>query len=154
SRSSRGSIVRPLREIEERGPAEPPPALPADSVPSTRGRCQLRRYPPTDELALVATATYNRQRPRTRGEGGSAMPVTVKPVGSCFAAEVEGVDLTRPVSPAEVASIHAGMDTYAVLVFHDQSLDDDHQLAFTKSLGEIEHAIGTSLRAPDEYRLP
>src|ERR1700751_5809294 len=46
------------------------------------------------------------------------------------------------------------MDTYAVLVFHDQRLDDEQQLAFTRSLGEIEHAIGTSLRAPDEDRLP
>jgi alpha-ketoglutarate-dependent 2,4-dichlorophenoxyacetate dioxygenase len=46
------------------------------------------------------------------------------------------------------------MDKYAVLVFHDQPLTDEQQLAFTRSLGEIEHAIGTSLRAPDEYRLP
>jgi len=41
-----------------------------------------------------------------------------------------------------------------VLVFHDQRIDDVQQLAFTRSLGEIEHAIGTSLRGPDEYRLP
>jgi len=43
---------------------------------------------------------------------------------------------------------------HAVLVFHDQRLDDAEQLAFSRSLGELEHAIGTSLRAPDEYRLP
>jgi alpha-ketoglutarate-dependent 2,4-dichlorophenoxyacetate dioxygenase len=46
------------------------------------------------------------------------------------------------------------MDQYAVLVFHDQKLDDEQQLAFTQSLGDIEHSIGASLRAPDEYRLP
>ena len=46
------------------------------------------------------------------------------------------------------------MDQYAVLVFHDQKVDDAQQLAFTQSLGQIEHAIGTSLRAADEYRLP
>ena len=51
-------------------------------------------------------------------------------------------------------AIHAGMDRYAVLVFHDQDVDDEQQLAFTRSLGDIEHAIGTSLRAPDDYRLP
>jgi alpha-ketoglutarate-dependent 2,4-dichlorophenoxyacetate dioxygenase len=82
------------------------------------------------------------------------MPVTTRQVGPCFAAEVAGVDLTKPLSPDEVAAIHAGMDHYAVLVFHDQRLDDPQQLAFTRSLGEIEHAIGTSLRAPTEYRLP
>ena len=82
------------------------------------------------------------------------MPVTTRQIGPCFAAEVEGVDLTKPLSPDEVAAIHAGMDRYAVLVFHDQKLDDDQQLAFTRSLGDIEHAIGTSLRAADQLRLP
>src|SRR5687768_13051511 len=82
------------------------------------------------------------------------MPMVTRQVGPCFAAEVDGMDLTRPLSDADVAAIHAGMDAYAVLVFHDQKLDDDHQLAFTRSLGEIEQAIGTSLRAPEELRLP
>jgi alpha-ketoglutarate-dependent 2,4-dichlorophenoxyacetate dioxygenase len=82
------------------------------------------------------------------------MPVITRQIGLCFAAEVEGIDITKSLSPDEVAAIHAGMNQYAVLVFHDQHINDDQQLAFTKSLGEIEHAVGTSLRAPDEYRLP
>jgi alpha-ketoglutarate-dependent 2,4-dichlorophenoxyacetate dioxygenase len=82
------------------------------------------------------------------------MPVITRQVGPCFAAEVDGIDLSRTLSDDEVAAIHAGMDRYAVLVFHEQHIDDDQQLAFTRSLGEIERAIGTSLRAPDEYRLP
>jgi alpha-ketoglutarate-dependent 2,4-dichlorophenoxyacetate dioxygenase len=82
------------------------------------------------------------------------MAAKFRQVGPCFAAEVEGLDLTKPLSPEEVAAVHAGMDEYAVLVFHDQPLTDDQQLAFTVSLGSIERAIGTSLRAPDEYRLP
>jgi alpha-ketoglutarate-dependent 2,4-dichlorophenoxyacetate dioxygenase len=84
----------------------------------------------------------------------TAGAVSFRQVGPCLAAEVLGLDLTRPLSPDEVAAVHAGMDTYAVLVFHDQPLTDEQQLAFTRCLGEIEHAIGTSLRAPDEYRLP
>src|SRR6202795_4589157 len=82
------------------------------------------------------------------------MPVSTRQIGPCFAAEVEGVDMTKPLPPEEVAAIHAGMDRYAVLVFHDQQIDDAEQLAFSRSLGEIEHSIGASLRAPDEYRLP
>jgi len=82
------------------------------------------------------------------------MPVVTRQIGPCFAAEVEGIDMTRPLSPDEVKAIHAGMDRYAVLVFHDQTIDDEQQLAFTRSLGDIEHSIGTSLRGPDEYRLP
>jgi alpha-ketoglutarate-dependent 2,4-dichlorophenoxyacetate dioxygenase len=75
-------------------------------------------------------------------------------IGQCFAAEVEGVNMAKPLSRDDVAAIHAAMDWYAVLVFHDQDVNDEQQLAFTRSLGDIEHAIGTSLRAPDEYRLP
>jgi alpha-ketoglutarate-dependent 2,4-dichlorophenoxyacetate dioxygenase len=82
------------------------------------------------------------------------MSVITRQIGPCFAAEVEGIDMTKPLTSDEVASIHAGMDRYAVLVFHDQKIDDEQQLAFTRSLGEIEHSIGASLRAPDEYRLP
>src|SRR5215813_1728908 len=82
------------------------------------------------------------------------MPVNTRQIGPCFAAEVDGVDLTKLLSEEEIAGIHDGMNRYAVLVFHDQPLDDEQQLAFTRSLGDIEHAIGTSLRAPDEYRLP
>jgi alpha-ketoglutarate-dependent 2,4-dichlorophenoxyacetate dioxygenase len=82
------------------------------------------------------------------------MPFVTRQIGPCFAAKVEGIDIRKPLSPEEVAAIHAGMDRYAVLVFHDQQIDDEQQLAFTRRLGDIEHAIGTSLRAPDECRLP
>src|SRR5262249_6976844 len=82
------------------------------------------------------------------------MPVTTRQIGPCFAALVEGVDLTRPLTPDEVRAAQAGMARHGVLVSRDQPLDDERQLAFTRSLGDIEHAIGTSLRAPDEYRLP
>ena len=78
----------------------------------------------------------------------------IRQIGPCFAGEVDDIDLTHPLSADDVAAIHAGMDEYAVLVFHGQPLDDEQQLAFTRSLGEIELAIGTSLRRPDEYRLP
>ena len=47
------------------------------------------------------------------------MPIITKQIGPCFAAEVEGIDMRKPLSPDEVAAIHAGMDTYAVLVFHE-----------------------------------
>lgn len=82
------------------------------------------------------------------------MPVNIRQVGPCFAGEVTGLDLTRPISAEEADAIHAGMDEYAVLVLRDQHIDDAQQIAFTESLGEIEHSIGAGLRKPDEYRLP
>jgi len=82
------------------------------------------------------------------------MPVTIRQVGPCFAGEVAGIDMRKALTRDEVAAIHAGMDRWAVLVFREQHIDDGQQLAFTRSLGEIEHAVGASLRAPAEYRLP
>ena len=82
------------------------------------------------------------------------MTISIRQVGPCFAGEVEGIDMRRPLTRDEVAAIHAGMDQHAVLVFREQKIDDAQQLAFTQSLGDIEHAIGTSLRAADELRLP
>ena len=82
------------------------------------------------------------------------MSITMRQVGPCFAAEVEGLDLRRPLTPDEVAAVHDGMDRYAVLVFHDQRITDEEQLAFTRSLGDIEHSIGTSLRPLTDARLP
>jgi alpha-ketoglutarate-dependent 2,4-dichlorophenoxyacetate dioxygenase len=80
------------------------------------------------------------------------MPVTTRQVGPCFAAEVEGVDLGQPLSREDAAAIHAGMDRYAVLVFHGRPVTPEQHMAFTLALGPIEQAIGTGLR--ENYRLP
>ena len=82
------------------------------------------------------------------------MPLSFRQVGPCLAAEVSGIDIGKPLTAAEIAGLHEGMNTYAVLVFHDQFIDDAQQLAFSRGLGELEEAIGTGLRAAHEYRLP
>jgi alpha-ketoglutarate-dependent 2,4-dichlorophenoxyacetate dioxygenase len=74
--------------------------------------------------------------------------------GPCFAAEAAGLDLRKPLSPDEAAAVHEGMNEYAVLVFHDQDIDDEQQLAFTLSLGQLEGSTRASLRDQDDYRLP
>lgn len=82
------------------------------------------------------------------------MSMIIRLVGPCFAGEVSDIDLTKPLSHQEIAAIHAGMDKYAVLIFREQALSNEQQLAFTENLGEVEHAIGTGLRPPGDYRLP
>ena len=82
------------------------------------------------------------------------MGVEIRQVGDKFAGEVTGIDLTKPLSPESVSAIHDGMDEYAGLFFRGQPLTADEQLAFSKQLGEIEHAIGTSLRDDKDARLP
>src|SRR5579875_2158178 len=55
-----------------------------------------------------------------------------------FAAEVAGIDLRRPLSAQQAAEIERAMDEYAVLVFRDQDIDDDQQLAFGLNFGPLE----------------
>lgn len=80
------------------------------------------------------------------------MPITIRQLGPGFVGEASGLDLAKPLSKEDAAAIHAAMDRYAVLIFHDQHITDEQQLAFTRSLGPIEHDFATSLRGPD--RLP
>lgn len=82
------------------------------------------------------------------------MAVTTRQVGPGFAAEVDGIDVSQPLSRENAEAIHAGMDRYAVLVFHGRPMTSEQQLAFTRALGEIEHSLHTSLRAESDYRLP
>jgi alpha-ketoglutarate-dependent 2,4-dichlorophenoxyacetate dioxygenase len=78
----------------------------------------------------------------------------IEAVGDGFAGEVSGIDITQPVSDAELAGIEAGMDRYAVLVFRDQALTDDTQRAFTRRFGPLEAATGGHVTAAQDRRLP
>jgi alpha-ketoglutarate-dependent 2,4-dichlorophenoxyacetate dioxygenase len=69
-----------------------------------------------------------------------------------FAGIVSGIDLSRTLTDAEVAAIHAGMNRFGVLVFNDQHLTDDQQLAFSRQLGPLETATG-DIAAPQDRRL-
>jgi alpha-ketoglutarate-dependent 2,4-dichlorophenoxyacetate dioxygenase len=80
--------------------------------------------------------------------------LTTRQIGPCFAAEAEGIDLTQPLSADDVVAVHAAMDEHAVLVFHGRPISHEQQMAFTLSLGAIEHPMGTGLRAVDDDRLP
>jgi alpha-ketoglutarate-dependent 2,4-dichlorophenoxyacetate dioxygenase len=81
------------------------------------------------------------------------MSISIRQIGPCFAGEVSGVDLTKPLAREEVAAIEAGMDRYAVLVFHDQAISDDQQIAFSNNFGRIEPAVGSNITKPEERRL-
>jgi alpha-ketoglutarate-dependent 2,4-dichlorophenoxyacetate dioxygenase len=73
------------------------------------------------------------------------MTLTIQPADPArpdFFGEVSGIDLAGPIAPEEVAAIESGMDRFAVLVFHDQRIDDEQQLAFTRNFGPLEMATG------------
>src|SRR5437867_1001429 len=81
------------------------------------------------------------------------MNVSIRQIHPVFVGEVSGIDISRPLSRDETAAVEAGMDRYAVLVFHDQKLTDEQQMAFSRNFGPLEDARGGNISKPEDRRL-
>ncbi|MBS1218323.1 MAG: alpha-ketoglutarate-dependent 2,4-dichlorophenoxyacetate dioxygenase, partial [Proteobacteria bacterium] len=66
------------------------------------------------------------------------MGITIVPVTPDFVAEIGDVDLARPLVADDLAAIKAAFWKYAVLVFPQQTLSQEQQLAFARHFGPIE----------------
>jgi alpha-ketoglutarate-dependent 2,4-dichlorophenoxyacetate dioxygenase len=73
------------------------------------------------------------------------MALTIEPVEADrpgFVGRVAGVDIAAGVSAEDAAKIDAGMDRFAMLVFHDQQIGDQQQYRFSQHFGAMEKATG------------
>jgi alpha-ketoglutarate-dependent 2,4-dichlorophenoxyacetate dioxygenase len=61
-----------------------------------------------------------------------------------FAARIEDVDLTRPLSDEAFAGIRAAFEEHSVLVFPGQPLDDEGQAAFSRRFGPLEVTLSAN----------
>jgi alpha-ketoglutarate-dependent 2,4-dichlorophenoxyacetate dioxygenase len=82
------------------------------------------------------------------------MAISIRQIHPVFAGEVSGVDLRQPLTPSEVAAIEEGMDRHAILVFHDQNITDEQQIAFSRNFGEIENSYGGTIAQPNKRLNP
>ena len=99
--------------------------------------------------------------------------IEVRQLHPQFVGEVSGVDLASKLAPETVRELNDAINRYAVLVFHDQKLDDDTLLGLGQLFGDVEpprnhrvvqrlkHAAladisnldaGNKLRARDDHR--
>ncbi len=67
------------------------------------------------------------------------MGITIVPVTPDFVAEIGDVDLSRPLPDDDFAAIQQAFWKYAVLVFPQQTLTQEQQLAFAERFGPIEN---------------
>src|SRR5207237_6297472 len=68
-----------------------------------------------------------------------------KKLHSLFVGEASRIELRRVHDEDTLAAIRAGMDEYAVLVFHDQPFTDDEHLAFAQRLdGALHTKLGSA----------
>ena len=66
------------------------------------------------------------------------MAIELTPLHPTLGAEVRGVDLTRPVMPEFFAEIEAAFNRHGILVFPEQAVTDEQQLAFSRLFGPLE----------------
>ncbi len=63
--------------------------------------------------------------------------ITVKPVSPVLGAEIEGVDLSQPLSNAQFDDIHRAFLNHHVLFFRDQAMTPDQHKAFGRRWGAL-----------------
>jgi alpha-ketoglutarate-dependent 2,4-dichlorophenoxyacetate dioxygenase len=81
------------------------------------------------------------------------MSLTSRAIGPTLAAEVTGLDLRQPLGADQIATLEAAIDQHAVLVFPNQDITDEQQMAFSSNFGELEEAAGGNVLKPGQNRL-
>ena len=70
----------------------------------------------------------------------SALPQTfdIRPFSGAVGAEIVGLDLARPVNVEDFTRIHRAHLDHHVLVFRDQRISPEQQIAFSRRFGELQ----------------
>ncbi|ARR53595.1 taurine catabolism dioxygenase TauD [Rhizorhabdus wittichii DC-6] len=63
--------------------------------------------------------------------------IRIRPLQPTIGAEIEGVDLSRPLAPAQRDAIRAAVLRHKVVFFRDQALDNESQAAFAAQFGAL-----------------
>ncbi|WP_410658419.1 TauD/TfdA dioxygenase family protein [Amycolatopsis sp. lyj-112] len=74
-------------------------------------------------------------------EGAEERPYelfTLRPLGRVIGAEIDGVDLAEPLTPALHAELNRALLEWKVLFFRDQDITSAHQRAFASNWGDLE----------------
>src|SRR5260370_42389923 len=81
------------------------------------------------------------------------MSIPVKPTHPDFVTEIAGVDLARPLKPADRDAIDDAIDRYAIVVFHDQTLTDERQIDFARYFGPIHSSAQQARHTGIKHRI-
>ncbi len=65
--------------------------------------------------------------------------ITVTPIAGALGAEISGIDLTRPLSAADVAAMRQALLDHLVIFFRDQPLSSENYMAFAEAFGTPTH---------------
>ena len=65
------------------------------------------------------------------------MSLTITPISSALGAQIDGVDLTRPLSPQQRDAIEQALLEHQVIFFKDQSITPQQQARFAAHFGDL-----------------
>jgi len=77
------------------------------------------------------------------------MSLHLKPLHPVFVAEASGIDLTRPLAPADVRAINGAMNQHGVLVWRGQPLSAQQQIDFATSFGPLDIGLKRVFKRPE-----
>src|SRR2546423_2076603 len=66
------------------------------------------------------------------------MAISIKNLNAALGAEIDGIDLSRPLTQDEVDAIESAWHTRLVIVVHGQRLSDPQLMAFSEYFGELD----------------
>lgn len=92
----------------------------------------------TDEVTDSTVTTLTASQDADIQASAADQPIEIHPFDAPLGAEVLGLDLSRPLSAADFARIHRAHLDYHVLVFRDQRITPDEQVAFSKRFGPLQ----------------
>ena len=67
--------------------------------------------------------------------------ITVQQLHPLFMGEIGNIDLRQPLDKDTVDALSDGINKHAVLVFHDQFIDDEQQQQFSRNFGDLETTV-------------
>ncbi len=72
------------------------------------------------------------------GIEGQRMVISIKNLDATLGAEIDGIDVPKPLPQADIDAIEAAWRERLVVVFHGQSLSDPQLIAFSRNFGELD----------------
>ncbi len=79
---------------------------------------------------------------------------SVTPLDDVFAGEVADLDLREQIDTALISEIETAMDIFGVLVFRDQDLRVNEQMAFTRAFGSIDMGLLKVVQKKNRFTNP
>ena len=73
----------------------------------------------------------------------------IRPLSDAIGAEIRGVDLSKPLDADTVAAIKDAWHEHIVLLFRDQDIDTDQQIAFAEHFGDVGTRSRPAERRPE-----